>query len=52
MGFPELGSVSLEELRALRGKLGLPIERDLHFKADKTLSAYTPEASEAWRIRT
>jgi hypothetical protein len=27
------------ELRDLRGPLGLPVERDLHFDADKTLSA-------------
>jgi len=39
LGFPELGSVSLSELTALRGKLGLPVERDLWFKADKPLSA-------------
>ena len=30
MGEPELGYVSLIELRTVRGKLGLPIERDLH----------------------
>jgi integrase len=29
MGEPELGYVSLTELRTVRGKLGLPIERDL-----------------------
>ena len=34
MGEPELGYVSLVELRNVRGKLGLPIERDLHFEAD------------------
>src|SRR5258708_10671278 len=45
MGFPELGSVSISEIATLRGKLGLPVERDLHFKADKTLSAYAEEAS-------
>jgi hypothetical protein len=29
--FPELGYFSLSELEAVRGPLGLPIERDLHF---------------------
>ncbi len=41
MGFPELGSVRISELRELRGPLGLPVERDLYFTADKPLSAYT-----------
>ena len=27
LGYPELGSVSLSEIAALRGKLGLPVER-------------------------
>ena len=30
--FPELGSFSLSELKCTRGKLGLPVERDLYFK--------------------
>lgn len=50
MGFPELGSVSLTELAALRGRLGLPVERDLHFTATKPLSAYASEASKAGAI--
>lgn len=29
--FPELGYFSLSELKSNRGKLGLPIERDLYF---------------------
>lgn len=44
MGFPELGCVSLGEIRTVRGKLGLPVERDLHFVSDKMLSAYAEEA--------
>lgn len=44
MGCPELGSVSIAELKSVRGRLGLPIERDLHFTPDKTLSAYADEA--------
>ena len=31
LGFPELGSFSLEELESYKGPLGLGIERDLYF---------------------
>ena len=34
MGAPELSYVSLTELRSVRGKFGLPVERDLHLEAD------------------
>jgi hypothetical protein len=51
MGYPELGSVSLAEIAALRGGLGLPVERDRHFKATKTLSAYAAEAARLDRIQ-
>jgi Protein of unknown function (DUF2958) len=44
LGCPELGYVSLIELSSVRGKLGLPVERDLHFVAGKTISAYAGEA--------
>ena len=44
LGFPELGNVSLSEISAVRGKLGLPVERDLYFTAKKKLSAYADEA--------
>jgi hypothetical protein len=50
MGEPELGYVSLVELQSVRGKLGLPIERDLHFEADKAISAYAEEARQLRRI--
>jgi hypothetical protein len=36
----------------LRGPLGLPIERDLHFDADKPLSAYAHEARARGHIVT
>jgi Protein of unknown function (DUF2958) len=52
MGEPELGYVSLTELRAVRGKLGLPIERDLHFEAVKPISAYADEARTRGHIVT
>jgi len=50
VGCPELGYISMTELRALRGPLRLPIERDEHFDADKTLSAYADEARQHGRI--
>ncbi len=42
MGFPELGAVSIRELEALRGPLGLPIERDLYW-TPKPLETIAPE---------
>jgi hypothetical protein len=45
LGGPELGFVSLAELATVRGQLGLAVERDRHFEADKAISAY---AAEAW----
>jgi Protein of unknown function (DUF2958) len=36
LGFPELGYVSLNEMQAVRGPLGLGIERDRHWRP-KTL---------------
>jgi hypothetical protein len=50
LGFSDLGYVSLAELATVRGRLGLPVERDLHFKADKPISAYAREARMAGRI--
>lgn len=52
LGYPELGSVRLSVLKAHRGRLGLPIERDLHFKANAPLSTYTERAREAGGIVT
>lgn len=50
LGTPELGSVDLTELAALRGRFGLPVERDAHFVADRPISAYAAEARTARRI--
>lgn len=50
LGDPEIGWVSLAELSSVRGRLGLPVERDLHFVADKPLSAYAEEARRQGRI--
>jgi hypothetical protein len=52
LGCPELGYVSLAELYAVRGKLGLPVERDRHFDADKSISAYAEEARSQGHIVT
>ena len=51
IGFPELGSVRISELESIRGGLDLKVERDRHFRADKTLSAYAAEARRAGSIR-
>ncbi|WP_281301798.1 DUF2958 domain-containing protein [Iodidimonas sp. MBR-14] len=40
LGLPELGTVRLSELASIRGPLKLPIERDLYFIAQRTLSEY------------
>ena len=50
VGFPELGYVALAELQSIRGALGLPVERDRHFKADKPLTGYARQASQHGRI--
>ncbi|MCI2400991.1 DUF2958 domain-containing protein [Aliiroseovarius subalbicans] len=52
VGHPELGSVRISILQAHRGRLGLPIERDLHFKADASLSTYAERARKAGGIVT
>jgi hypothetical protein len=50
LGHPELGYVSLAELSALRGPLGLPVERDEHFIPKTLLSIYADEARRKGRI--
>lgn len=45
-----MGWVSLQELTTVRGRLGLPVERDLRFRAEKRLSAYARDARLAGRI--
>jgi len=52
LGEPELGYVSLAELRAVRGNLCLPIERDLLFTADKPISGYADEARSSGHVVT
>lgn len=45
LGFPELGTVRISELEEVKGCLGLPVERDLHFRPKHTISVY---ARAAW----
>jgi hypothetical protein len=52
LGQPELGYVSLLELAAVRGPLGLPLERDLHVAPTRTIAAYAELAREHRRIIT
>lgn len=52
LGCPELGYVSLIEIAAVRGHLGLPVERDLYFQPTKTLRQYAEEARLHGRIVT
>ena len=47
MGYPELGTVRISEIEAVRGKLGLPVERDRFFTPTKTINTY---AKEAWEL--
>jgi hypothetical protein len=49
-GIVEMGYVSFTELSEVKLMLGLGIERDLHFKATKTLVEYADDASAAGRI--
>jgi len=46
LGSPEIGWVSLNELDQVRGRLGLPVERDEVFVADRGLAAYAREAQQ------
>jgi len=49
-GLPEVGYVSLHELTNVRGQLGLRVERDLYFTADKPLRSYLEQAKADGRI--
>ena len=50
MGCPELGYVSLTELKETKNRLGIHLERDLFFSARYPLSAYAEAARFAGRI--
>ncbi|MDP2162981.1 MAG: DUF2958 domain-containing protein [Hydrogenophaga sp.] len=40
IGMPELGTVRISDLASIVGPLNLPVERDLYFVAQRTLSDY------------
>jgi len=44
---PQLGSVRISEIESVRGRLGLPVERDRHFSTTRTISALAAEARAA-----
>lgn len=50
LGYPEIGPVRLSEIAAVRGALGLPVERDLYFEARMSLSDYAAQASKMGRL--
>jgi hypothetical protein len=50
LGCPELGYVSISELESVRGKLGLPVERDVNFSPTKSIIDYAEESRKAGAI--
>lgn len=50
LGEPELDWISLQELATVRGRFGLLIERDLHFRAEKRLSVHARDARRVGQI--
>mgnify|MGYP002622313624 FL=1 len=52
LGYPELGSFSLEELSSLRLPFGMGIERDILFTGDFPISVWAEAAREAGSIRS
>lgn len=50
-GTPELGYISLDEIWDVKGPGGLRVERDIHFRATKPISAYATAARQDGRIR-
>jgi len=51
LGYPELGSFSLEELASIRLPFGMGIERDIHFQTDVPVSMWAEAARQAGSIR-
>jgi Protein of unknown function (DUF2958) len=50
LGSPELGSVSLSEVASVRGPMGLPVERDQHYRETRPLSVLAKLARRIGRI--
>jgi hypothetical protein len=51
LGYPELGSFSLEELASILLPFGIGIERDILFTGDFPISIWAEVAREAGNIR-
>lgn len=51
LGYPEIGSFSLEELSSLRLPFGMGIERDIFFTGDVPISVWAETARETGSIR-
>lgn len=51
LGFVEAGDIDLRELRALRGRLGLPVEIDRWFQPNRVLSEYQAEGRRHGRLQ-
>lgn len=51
LGYPELGSFSLEELASITLPFGMGIERDILFTGDFSISVWADAAREAGSIR-
>lgn len=51
VGCPELGTVLISEIEAVRGVFRMPVERDLFFEADRPLSRYAADAVALGAIR-
>jgi len=49
-GTPELGYVSVDEIRGLTHSSGLKIERDIHFEPEMTITEYAKQAREVGHI--
>ena len=52
LGYPELGSCSLEELSSVRLPFGMGIERDLLFTGDFPISVWAEAARDTGSIRS
>jgi hypothetical protein len=50
LGSPEIGYVLVSAISPVRGRYGLPVERDLAFRADKPLTGYAALARRWGRI--
>lgn len=50
LGSPELGYVSLTEIASIRGRLGVPVERDRFFAPTEPLSVHLQRARQSGRI--